>query len=104
MKRILLLMICAICTFAIASAQTDKKKDTKETTKFLVTNMECENCVKTIEKNIAFEKGVTDLKCDLKTHSVEVTFNKEKTTEKKLIAAFKKIKFNAEVAPKEEKQ
>ena len=101
MRRILLLMICAICTLSIASAQTDKKKDTKETTKFLVSNMSCDNCVKTIEKNIAFEKGVTDLKCDLTTHTVEVTYNTDKTTEKQLIAAFKKIKYNAEVAPKE---
>ena len=97
MKRIFLFMICALCTFSLASGQSSKKKDTKETTKFLVTNMECENCVKKIEKNIAFEKGVTDLKCDLKTHTVEVTYNTEKTTEKKLIAAFKKINYNAEV-------
>lgn len=101
MKRILLIMICAICTFSIASAQTDQKKDTKQTTKFLVSSMNCENCVKTIEKNIAFEKGVSDLKCDLKTHTVEVTYNSDKTTEKKLIAAFKKIKHTAEVQKKE---
>jgi len=103
MKRILLLIICALCTFSIASAQETKKKNTKETTKFLVTNMDCENCVKKIEKNINFEKGVIDLKCDLKTHTVEITYNTEKTTEKKLIDAFKKINYNAEVAKKEEK-
>ncbi len=97
MKRILLLAICAMCAFSVVTAQTTKKKDTKETTKFLVTNMDCENCVKKVEKNIAFEKGVTDLKCDLKTKTVEVTYNTDKTTEKKLIAAFKKIKFDAEV-------
>ena len=97
MKRLLLLTICTMCAFSVVSAQTTKKKDTKETTKFLVTNMDCENCVKKVEKNIAFEKGVTDLKCDLKTKSVEVTYNTEKTTEKKLLAAFKKISMNAEV-------
>ena len=100
MKRILLITICALCTFSIASAQTTKK-NAKETTKFLVANMDCENCVKTIEKNIAYEKGVSDLKCDLKTKTVEVTYNTEKTTEKKLIAAFKKINFTAEVQKKE---
>ena len=94
MKRILLLAFCAICAFSVVSAQTTKKK---ETTKFLVTNMDCENCVKKVEKSIAFEKGVTDLKCDLKTKSVEVTYNTDKTTEKKLLAAFKKIKMDAEV-------
>ena len=103
MKRILLISICAICLFSIASSQEAKKKNTKETTTFLVADMECENCVKKIEKNIAFEKGVTDLKCDLKTKTVEVTYKTDKTSEKKLIAAFKKINFDAEVAPKEEK-
>ena len=100
MKRFLLLVICAMCAFSVVSAQTTKKKDTKETTKFLVTDMDCENCVKKVEKNISFEKGVTDLKCDLKTKTVEVTYNSDKTTEKKLIAAFKKINMNAEVAKK----
>ena len=97
MKRILLFIICLICSFSVVSAQTAKKKNTKETVKFLVTDMECENCVKKVEKAIAFEKGVTDLKCDLKTHTVEVTFSSDKTTEKKLIAAFKKIKMDAKV-------
>ena len=100
MKRVLLLAICALCAFSVVSAQTTKKKDTKETTKFLVTGMDCENCVKKVEKNIAFEKGVTDIKCDLKTKEVEVTYNKDKTSEKKLIAAFKKIKMDAEVVKK----
>ena len=37
MKRLIMLLFCAVCT------------------------------VSKIEKNIAFEKGVTDLKCDLST-------------------------------------
>ena len=101
MKRILLIMICATCTISIALAQETKKKNTKETTKFLVPDMDCENCMKKIEKNIRFEKGVTDLKCDLKTKTVEVTYKTEKTTEKKLITAFKKINYNAEVTKKD---
>lgn len=96
MKRILLLMLCAIFTCSVTSAQDGaKKKSKKETTKFLIENMHCENCVKKIEKNIAFEKGVTDLKCDLATTTVEVTYRTDKTTEEKLIEAFKKIDMNA---------
>ena len=91
MKRILLLTLCAIFTVSLVSAQDSKENNKKETTKFFVENMDCDNCVKKIEKNIAFEKGVTDLKCNLETKIVEVTYRSDKTTNKKLIAAFDKI-------------
>ena len=94
MKRIVLLMLCAVFAFSTAYAQK-VQKNTKETVTFIV-NMECDNCVKKIEKNIAFEKGVTDLQCDLSTHTAKVTYQTDKTTAEKLIAAFKKIGYTAE--------
>jgi len=72
------------------------KKTTKETVTFYVKGMDCENCQKKVEKNIGFEKGVTDLKCDLSKKTVVVTYNNDKTTEKKLIEVFKKIGMEAE--------
>lgn len=57
--------------------------------------MECANCQKKVEKNIAFEKGVTDLKCDLKTRTVNVTYKTDKTSKTKLASAFKKIGMEA---------
>ena len=101
MKRLILLLICVIGAISISSAQSTKKNE-KETVTFLVTSMDCENCVKKVEKNIAFVKGVTDLKCDLKTKTVKVTYQPEKTTEKKLLDAFKKIKMDAEVKKDEQ--
>jgi len=103
MKRILTVMICAMITLSMASAQETTKKTNVVKTKFLVESMECENCVKSIEKNIAFEKGVTDLKCDLKTHTVEVTYRSDRTTETKLLAAFKKMNKPAKVVKDEAK-
>jgi len=97
MKRILIGMMCTMFVVSMASAQEATKKTNVVKTKFLVESMECENCVKKIEKNIAFEKGVTDLKCDLQTHTVEVTWRSDKTTEAKLLAAFKKIDKPAKV-------
>ena len=97
MKRTLIGIICAMFIVSMASAQEAKKKTNVVKTKFLVESMECENCVKKVEKNIAFEKGVTDLKCDLKTQTVEVTWRPDKTTEEKLLTAFKKIDKPAKV-------
>ena len=95
MKRILLIMLCSVFAFSMAYSQ-EAKKNTKETVTFYVKDMNCENCVKKVEKNIAFEKGVTDLKCDLPTKTVVVTYRKDRTTERKLISAFKKINMDAE--------
>ena len=91
MKKIFVVLFCSFFAVSIASAQATKKKDNKVTTKFFVESIHCENCIKSIEKNIAFEKGVTDMKCNLDAKTVEVTYRSDKTTDKKLIAAFEKI-------------
>ena len=97
MKRILLTMVCIVVAFSMSYAQDAPPKNKKETVTFLVENMHCDNCIKKIEKNIAFEKGVTDLACDLSTLTAEVTYRTDRTTEDKLIAAFQKIGMNARV-------
>ncbi|MDR0796696.1 MAG: heavy-metal-associated domain-containing protein [Tannerella sp.] len=95
MKKILLFMLCVVFASSTVFAQDTKKND-KEIVTFIVKNMECDNCVKKVEKNIAFEKGVTDLQCELSTQTVKVTYRKDKTSEKNLITAFKKLGYEAE--------
>ena len=95
MKRFILITLCSVFAFSIAFAQSDKKNE-KETVTFNVKNMSCDNCVTKIEKNIAFEKGVTDLQCQLSTKTATVNYRTDKTTEKQLVAAFKKIGYEAE--------
>jgi len=95
MKRFFLIMLCSVFAFSTVFAQSVKKNE-KETVTFSVKNMTCDNCVKKIEKNIAFEKGITDLQCQLSSKTVKVTYQTDKTTEKQLIAAFKKIGFEVE--------
>ena len=103
MKKILLALFCTLFTITMVSAQDVKKKDKKQTTKFYVESIHCENCIKSIEKSISFEKGVTDIKSDLKTKTVEVTYSTDKTSDNKLIAAFKKIKREAAVVKDDKK-
>ena len=93
MKQLVVALICAVFTFSTAYAQGAKKK--KESGTFFVEGMYCANCVKKIEKNIAFEKGVTDLKCDLNTRTAVVTYRADKTSKTKLASAFKKIGMEA---------
>ena len=78
MRRLIMLLFCAVCTVSMTFAQDAKKK--KDSVTFFIEAMDCDHCIKKIEKNIAFEKGVTDLKCDLSTRTA---------------AAFKKIGMEA---------
>lgn len=93
MKQLVVALICAVFTISTAFAQDAKKK--KDTVTFYVEGMECANCKKKVEKNIAFEKGVTDMKCDLATRTVQVTYKTDKTSKTKLSSAFKKIGMEA---------
>lgn len=90
MKRLVVALVCILCACSVAFAQ-DKPKKKKETVTFYVEEMDCQNCVRKIEKNIAFEKGVSDLRCNLPNRTAKVTYNTTKTTPEQLAAAFKKI-------------
>ena len=74
------------------------RKNSKQTVLFSVA-MDCNSCKNKIEKNIAFEKGVTDLQVNLSLQTVSVTFKSDKNTVEGLIVAFKKIGFKATVVP-----
>ena len=51
-------------------------------------------------KNIAYEKGVKDIVCDLKTKTVTVTYDANKTDVPTLLKAFEKIGKPARVKEK----
>lgn len=93
MRHFVMVFICAVFMVSSVYAQDAKKK--KDTVTFYVEGMKCANCQKKVEKNIAFEKGVTDMKCDLKTRTVEVTYKTDKTSKTKLASAFEKIGMDA---------
>ena len=61
------------------------------------TSIHCANCGKKVQENISFEKGVKDLKVDVPTKQVTVTFNTAKTDTTKLKNAINKLGYSAEV-------
>lgn len=86
-----ILMLSAGFTLNAQNVKTDK-----ETVVFEV-SMTCENCQKRIEKNIAFEKGVTDMKVNLENKTVTIVFKKSQTTVEKLQEAIKKLGYEVTV-------
>lgn len=98
-RIISLLSILFIMSFSIntfAQDKKDTKKKGKEEVVFDV-SMTCENCKKRIEKNIAFEKGVSDMKVDLPSKTVWIEYKADKTDNEKLQAAFEKLGYEATV-------
>ena len=104
MKRILFVALAALMTLTAAadghhhhetSAQTQKKtKKTKEikTVAFAVP-LDCAGCVKKINENIAFEKGVKGLDACLGHQTVTIQYDPAKTSEETLKAALVKLGF-----------
>ncbi|MDR2906880.1 MAG: heavy-metal-associated domain-containing protein [Bacteroidales bacterium] len=86
MKKILTILL----TLAIASTVFAQSKDQKVT--FYV-NYHCEQCIKKINKNIPFEKGVKNLKANLDDKSLVITYNPKQTTPEELRKAVEKLDF-----------
>jgi copper chaperone CopZ len=90
MKKLLIIMMALLPLMGI-SAKPDKQVVT------LSCDLHCQGCIDKIMKNIAFEKGVKDIVCDLDSKTVTVTFDANKTDVPTLLKAFDKIKKPAKV-------
>lgn len=105
MKKIIALMAAALFCFAAQNVQAKSPKG--ETVVYKVA-IDCKNCVKKVQENISFEKGVTDLKVSLEDQTVTVTYNPEKTSVLKLQQAIEKLGYKVsgvqELGPKPDKE
>ena len=94
MKKIIIMVMAALMAMpAIAMADNKpakkKKGEIKEVT--FVVEFDCENCAKKIRENVAFEKGVKDLKVTLDTRTVALKYDAAKTTEDALKASIEEL-------------
>ena len=104
MKKIITLCLVALLAFAAgyqADAAGKKQKKVAEVT--FVTDIDCKNCVKKVEANLPYEKGILDMKVTLSDQTVWIKYNPEKTDIEKLTAAINKLGYDAKVKPAEEK-
>lgn len=109
MKRILIILALSFCA-AVTSLQPSAyaapapqvksakaSKSAKEETVTFRTNLHCKNCVKKVNENIAFEKGVKDLNVSLEKQTITVTFDPSKTSVETLAKAIRKLGYAAEL-------
>lgn len=116
MKKTLIIILAAMVAFSASAATvadaasepsvlTDKKpsKKKKGEVKEVVfaVHLHCENCVKKVQENVAFEKGVKDLKVSLEDQTVAVKYDAAKTSEATLKAAIEELGYpvSGTVAP-----
>ena len=100
MKKIIMLCLLAVMGFGISEAVAQKKVDAQVKTTVFMTDVDCETCAKKIDNSLPYQKGVKEVKVDVATRKVTVTYDATKSSDEALIKAFKKIKINAEVAKK----
>ena len=91
MKKIIVLIVALMPFIGIYAAKAERQ------TVVLSCDLHCQGCCDKIMKNIAFEKGVKDIICDLKSKTVTVTFDAAKTDLETLLKAFERIKKPATV-------
>ena len=90
MKKSIIMIMAALMAFAVSSFAGPKKKvELKEVT-FSV-SLHCNNCVKKVQENIAFEKGVKDLHVCLEDQIVYVKYDASKTNEETLKKSIEKL-------------
>ena len=89
MKKVLILgamMLTAVVALA---------KDIKTVVFTTNPEMHCEGCENKIKGNLRFEKGVKNIITDLKTKTVTIEYDADKTNVQNIIEGFKKIKYEA---------
>ena len=100
MKRIIVIAIAALMGFSAyaadtvmagASAQIFKKSKAEVKEVVFNVNLHCNSCVKKVQENIAFEKGVKGLEVSLEKQTVAVKYDPAKTSVETLKAAIQKL-------------
>lgn len=98
-----LITICTVLLF-MAKPIEAQEKNKIETCTFSV-SIDCQGCIDTITKDLAFVKGVRDLQFSLEEKTVAVTYRNDKVSKETLAERIKKLGYKVEeLKPKEANQ
>lgn len=99
-----LLLVAGTATTALAQDKKQKKNANIQEVTF-VTTIDCKNCVKKVEANLPYEKGIKDMKVNLDDRTVWIKYDAGKTDKEKLAAALNKLGYEAEeITPETEEK
>ncbi|MCE3279009.1 MAG: Heavy metal transport/detoxification protein [Bacteroidetes bacterium] len=97
-KSSLVIAILMVISVAGINAQTDKTAELK-----IKTSAVCDMCKETLEKNLAFEKGIKKSELDVDSKILTVTYNPQKITPEKIRLAVSKTGYDADDVPANKK-
>lgn len=97
--QIIVFSLLAIVSTTSVQAQAPKSD---QTTVCYKTNMDCHDCETTLINYLKFEKGVKDLKVDLKSNTIKVIYKNGKNTPENLAKGIKKQGYEANVITEEQ--
>ena len=100
LQKIILTFLIAV--FPVIVTGQDKSKTT-ETVRY-VTSIGCANCVNKVMTNLPQEKGIKDVKCDLPSKTVTVTYQKDKNNPEEIKKAIEKLGYTAKQVTAENKK
>lgn len=102
MKRIVIITLAALIGISLSAAeftvndasvssQIFKKSKAEIKEVIFHTHLHCNNCVKKVQENISFEKGVKGLEVSLEKQTIFVKYDAAKTSVETLKAAIQKL-------------
>lgn len=89
-KKIISIALLLVATVGYA-------KDIKTVTVTTTPQMHCEACENKIKGNMRFEKGIKAIETNIEKQSVILKYDADKTTVEKLLKAFEKFGYKAEI-------
>ena len=98
----LITALIVISSVMICSTKLIAQKTNTEELK-VKTSAVCGMCKETLEKNLAFEKGIRKSNLDVDSKVITVTYNPEKITPEKIRLVISKIGYDADDIPADKK-
>jgi len=99
--RVIAVVVLIAMPLIINGQQKVTQQDSKTETVKFTTSITCENCVNTIMNGLPKEKGVKDVKTDLETKTVTVTYQKDKSSTEQIKRSIEKLGFTAKLVTDE---
>ena len=93
-KTIQLILLCFVAVVFTAQVKAQESKNGLETVCFQ-SNMDCHDCESKLHNYLKFEKGVKDLKVDLKSNTIKVVYKSGKNTPENVAKGIKKQGYEA---------
>jgi periplasmic mercuric ion binding protein len=101
--KIIIAAMTFIAALFLSSTTLQAQEKSKTETVVVKSSVVCAMCEQKVKKDLAFEKGVTDIQVNLKEKLITVEYRPNRTNEEKIKKAITKIGYDADELMADEK-